>query len=32
MESERALGDVLLVEKGIGTGLTIRYLLPRTPA
>jgi hypothetical protein len=30
MESERKPGDVSLVDKGTGTGLTIRYLLPRT--
>ena len=30
MESERKPGDVSLVDKGTGMGLTIRYLLPRT--
>ena len=29
MESEMKLGDVLVVEKSNGYGLTIRYLLPR---
>ena len=29
MESERTTGDVLLVERGTKTGLTIRYRLPR---
>ena len=29
MEYERKSGDVLLVEKGNATGLTIRYLPPR---
>lgn len=29
MEAERKPGDVVLVERGNVTGLTIRYLLPR---
>jgi hypothetical protein len=30
MEAEMKLGDVLIVEKSNGYGLTIRYMLPRT--
>jgi hypothetical protein len=30
MESEMKTGDILVVEKSNGWGLTIRYMLPRT--
>jgi hypothetical protein len=31
MEGEMKTGDIIVVEKSNGFGLTIRYLLPRTP-
>lgn len=30
MEAEIKLGDVLLLERSDGAGMTVRYLLPRT--
>jgi hypothetical protein len=29
MEAEMKLGDILLVDRTNGTGMTVRYLLPR---
>jgi hypothetical protein len=30
MEAEMKLGDVLLIERANGAGMTVRYLLPRS--
>jgi hypothetical protein len=30
MEAEMKLGDVLLIERATGAGMTVRYLLPRS--